>query len=174
MCSSYIYDFKNSCPVKSEVDTEGRKRYSSTHIQALERGKWWARRPGRFTSYKETRCSLCRGLGGLGAGLDGSGNVTPTRLRTPFLPARNESLHRLHYPRWHLFMNYLTKLLEAQGNKLSNCRMNSHSEFPSWLRQLKRLKPIGFCIYRLFSYFKRLPFSQQSGFMCLRNSLDKH
>ena len=76
------------CPVTCQAGTQGLQRYSSTHarprllyhqerdpVRTLEKA-WWV-----------------SGLVWMGPE-----NLTPTWVRTPDCPARNESLYRLRYP----------------------------------------------------------------------------
>jgi len=59
---------------------------------------WSTLCPGRFNVGEETPSNaMHRGCVGLEASLEGCGKSHPTRIRTPDLPARGESLYPLRY-----------------------------------------------------------------------------
>ena len=62
---------------------------------ALNEGGWSTPRPGRFTPEKDTPYLSCRRLVGTRAGMHGTENLAPTGIRSPYRPARRESLYRL-------------------------------------------------------------------------------
>jgi hypothetical protein len=69
---------------------------------ALDADAWWTTRPGRFIPGKETRYQLYRGLGGIQVQYGRVRKISrpppPTGIRSPYRPARSESLYRLRYP----------------------------------------------------------------------------
>ena len=74
--------------------------YSCTFslIPALDSG-WSTPRPGRLTPRKETRYPLYRRLDGPQGWSGRVRKTSPsTGIRSPYRPARNESLYRLSYP----------------------------------------------------------------------------
>ena len=61
-------------------------------------GGWSTPRPGRFTSGKETQHTLYRKVGGPQGRSGRLRKSRPTGIRSPYRPARSQSLHRPHYP----------------------------------------------------------------------------
>jgi hypothetical protein len=80
---------------------EGEKRYSSLS-SALDRGGWSTPRPGCCTPGKKDPVPIVQEAGcAQGTVWTGAENLAPTRFRSPDLPTRSGSLHRLSYPSQH-------------------------------------------------------------------------
>jgi hypothetical protein len=85
--SRWILDILSGVKFTLEQATNGCR-----NVAVLFGGGWSTPRPGRFAPGKETRYPLWRRLG---AGVE---NLAPNRIRSPYRPARSESLYRLRYP----------------------------------------------------------------------------
>ena len=74
--------------------------YSSTvsSTSELDGGGWSAPRPGRFTPGKDPVPIVQEAGWAPGPVWTGAENLAATGIRSPDLPARNETLYRLSYP----------------------------------------------------------------------------
>ena len=74
--------------------------YSSTlpSTSALDGGGWSTPSPGRFTPGKDPVPIVQETGWAPGPVWTGAENLAPTGIRSPYRPARSESLYRLSYP----------------------------------------------------------------------------